>query len=85
MTGWGTGIYRVEVGEAVNQIIWHYLNLLLSPATEYTSKQQNKGLLTSSQMSGMMRLRKPVLNQQFIILSVIKSISFANMMFRCPE
>lgn len=39
MMGWNTGIYRGEVREVANQIIWHYVSLLLTPTTDYTYKE----------------------------------------------
>lgn len=61
-----TGIYPIDIREAANQIIWHYLSHLLTPPLKTHTNKGKQRISTSNQMSVMVRLRKPALDWQII-------------------
>lgn len=85
MVGWDSGIYRAEVREAANQIIWHYVSLLLTPATDYTYKGSKTKITHFKSNVSNGEIEKACFKLTDYSLFVIKSISSVNTMFRCPE
>lgn len=52
MMGWDSGIYRGEVREAANQIIRHYVSLLLTPAYTYKESKTKNAHFKSNVSNG---------------------------------